>query len=556
MPCVYTDRAGISLYDAQWQTAQQAPIPEDIILSVVQAMRRFQRTCKEFGVPESQIRVLATEATRTATNSEEFRARIKDATGWTVHMLPKEEEGRVGAMGVASSFSSLRGLMMDLGGGSTQITWIIVENGELKMSDAGSVSMPYGAAALSRQLTDANKAGGQAIAELRDEITGKLTAAVETIGIPEKLLKEIDSPDGLTLYCSGGGFRGWGFVLMSEHPVKPYPIPIINGFKTSTAEFQNASVVMAAASDEEDIFRVSDRRADQVPAVALLVGCLAQALPVVKTIYFAQGGVREGALFSTLDKETRQQNPLETATSVFATPSSAALTTLLLAALPSLAPSSAYSAPNAHIISAFAQSLDIHNGLNKDLQAASGLRSTTTGALAGAHGVTHDERAILAIMLCERWGGVGALSPNDAAFWQRLIELIGPEAAWWALYFGRIGAILGQVYPAGVVADEAMPRITINASWSDGKGETDDGETTHKLRKEKSKDKKKGKKHGQEAKMTLRLEVELANSADIQVADEACLKALEKLEKLRKKKNWPGESGGHKIEVKTRLRTE
>jgi retrograde regulation protein 2 len=551
VPCIYADRAAISLYDAQWQTTEQAPIPEDIIVLVVQAMCGFQRTCKEFGVPESQIRVLATEATRTATNSEEFRGRIKDATGWTVHMLPKEEEGRVGAMGVASSFSTVRGLMMDLGGGSTQLTWIICENGELKMSEAGSVSMPYGAAALSRRLAAASKAGGQAMAELRDEITGKLRAAVEAIGIPESLLKEIDGPNGLTLYCSGGGFRGWGFVLMSEHPVRPYPIPIINGFKTSTSEFLNASVVMAAASDEQEIFRVSERRADQVPAVATLVCCLAEAFPVVKTIYFAQGGVREGALFLTLDRETRGQNPLETATSVFATPSSPALAALLLAALPSLAPSSAYSDVNTHIIKAFAQSLNIYSGLNKDIQAASGLRSTTTGVLAGTHGVTHEERAIFAIMQCERWGGVGALSPNDADFWKRLIQLIGPDASWWALYFGRIGAILGHVYPAGVVGDDSPPRITINASWSDGKDETNDGETAHKSKK----DKKKYKKHGHEAKTKLVLDVELVDSADIQVANAACLKALEKLEKLGKKKNWPGESGGHKIVVNTRVST-
>lgn len=549
MPCIWSERVAISLYDAQWQTAEQAPIPEDIILLVVQAMCSFQRTCKEFGVPESQIRVLATEATRTATNSENFRARIKEATGWTVHMLPKEEEGRVGAMGVASSFPYICGLMMDLGGGSTQLTWIIFENGELKMSEAGSVSMPYGAAALSRRLAAANKAGGQAMADLRDEITGKLRAAVEAIKIPERLLKEVDSPNGLTLYCSGGGFRGWGFVLMSEHPVRPYPIPIINGFKTSTAEFMNASVVMAAASDEQEIFRVSDRRADQVPATATLVCCLAEAFPSIRTIYFAQGGVREGALFSTLDRDTRAQNPLEVATSVFATPSSPALISLLLAAFPGQAPSSDCKDFNTHIIKAFAQSLNLYSGLNKDVQAASGLRSTTTGVLAGTHGVTHEERAMFAIMQCERWGGVGALSPNDADFWQRLIQLIGPEAAWWALYFGRIGAILGHIYPAGVVDDEAQPRITISASWSDGKDETDHGETAHKSKK----DKKKDKKHGHEAKTKLVLDVELVDSADIPVANEACLKALEKLEKLSKKKNWPGESGGHKIVVNTHL---
>lgn len=67
-------------------------------------------------MPETNIRVLATEATRTAENSEDYRRQIRDATGWEVDLLPKEIEGRVGAMGVASSFESVEGLVMDLGG--------------------------------------------------------------------------------------------------------------------------------------------------------------------------------------------------------------------------------------------------------------------------------------------------------------------------------------------------------------------------------------------------------------------------------------------------------
>jgi retrograde regulation protein 2 len=59
----------------------------------------------DLGVPGNSIRIIATEATRTAINSAEFRKEIKEATGLTVEMLPKEDEGKVGALGIASSFS-------------------------------------------------------------------------------------------------------------------------------------------------------------------------------------------------------------------------------------------------------------------------------------------------------------------------------------------------------------------------------------------------------------------------------------------------------------------
>lgn len=83
---------------------------------MIEALQQFKITCEDFGVSESNIKVLATEATRTAVNSEDYRRQIKEATGWEVEMLTKEMEGRIGAMGVASSFQEVEGLVMDLGG--------------------------------------------------------------------------------------------------------------------------------------------------------------------------------------------------------------------------------------------------------------------------------------------------------------------------------------------------------------------------------------------------------------------------------------------------------
>jgi retrograde regulation protein 2 len=114
---------GISLYDAQYSTGSKGPIPQDVIDEVITALRCFKVACEDFEVPEMNIRILATEATRTAANSDDYRRQIKEATGWEVDMLPKEVEGRVGAMGVASSFSEVEGLVMDLGGQSFVI-WL------------------------------------------------------------------------------------------------------------------------------------------------------------------------------------------------------------------------------------------------------------------------------------------------------------------------------------------------------------------------------------------------------------------------------------------------
>ncbi|RDW72382.1 uncharacterized protein DSM5745_07554 [Aspergillus mulundensis] len=77
LPTLHAYRLGISLYDCQFdETGTRVPIPHDIIESVVAALIRFKIVCSDFGVPERNIHVVATEATRGAINSLEFVSAI------------------------------------------------------------------------------------------------------------------------------------------------------------------------------------------------------------------------------------------------------------------------------------------------------------------------------------------------------------------------------------------------------------------------------------------------------------------------------------------------
>lgn len=118
---------GISLYDAQYSTGVKGPIPQQTIDAVLTSLSKFQITCADFGVPATNVRVLATEATRTAENSDDYRRQIKEVTGWDVDLLPKEVEGKIGALGVASSFANVEGLVMDLGGMSSFCSSRLIE---------------------------------------------------------------------------------------------------------------------------------------------------------------------------------------------------------------------------------------------------------------------------------------------------------------------------------------------------------------------------------------------------------------------------------------------
>ena len=466
---------------------------------------RFRLTCQDFAVPASQIRIVATEATRKAGNSEAFRNRIEEATGWKVELLPKELEGRIGAYGVASSFNAVEGLVMDLGGGSTQITWMKTENGEVRMSEVGSVSLPVGAAALGQLLEEAESGGKKGVEALASRIEGELREAVKAIEIPRHCL---ESAEGLNLYLSGGGFRGWGFVLMSEHAIRPYPIPIINGFSVRREEFLNSSVVRAAVQKEDtpDIFRVSKRRASQVPAVAFLVDCLSRALPSITDVYFCQGGVREGMHFIDLGDEKRGEHPLVSVTREYGGESVIPLMELLSAATEDLWHQHREGSPvfDKSVLTAVVQAMYVHASFPKDLRAGAALRSTTTGLFAAAHGISHQQRAILSLVLCNRYGGFASISPTEQDFYKRMTQLLAPGTAWWCMFLGRVAAVIANIYPSGTVREERL-KITVGHDLNDKK-----------------------EKH-------LRIDIRILDSV---LLDEGLQGALKKLAKAGKKKTW------------------
>ncbi|KAI9720585.1 MAG: hypothetical protein M1812_002765 [Candelaria pacifica] len=544
LPTVYQDRLGLSLYQAQYETGRKAAIDFDVVEQVIASLRRFKLTCEDFGVHPDNIRILATEATREATNSLELRSMIQQATGWEVELLSKEEEGRVGAMGIASSFSSVKGLVIDLGGGSMQLSWMIAEDGQVRTSEIGAVSLPYGAAALTNRLADAPW-GEQA---LRRDMQETIRRALEELKLPLELhgqlwpLSEESGESGgedqsglggeeeskpvskeqvegegpfLSLYLTGGGFRGWGHLLMSADRVQPYPIPIINGFEVSWEKFTNIKKIQKVAKTN-NVFRVSEQRVHQIPAVAFLVSVLTETLPRVLDVFFCQGGVREGKLYTGLPPHIRALHPLTTATLAYAPPMADEIRQVLQGALPK-GEKDLWYLQNFHpdLLSAVANLMYYHQPLIKEARAAAALRSTTSGVLAGVHSLSHTDRALLGLALCERWRG--ELGPADMAFQGLLQSLVGYELAWWAKYLGRVSGMIGELYPAGS-HNSGAPRILLSSCFKDRK--------------------------------TVYLMIDV--SIDPNVCGKALIKNVKRVEKINKKTIWP--EGSFHLNVEADIR--
>ena len=94
------------------------------ISRTLQALHVCARKLKKLGV--KRTRLVATEACRRASNGAEFLERIRRETGLRLEIIRPEEEARLAVISCAPlvSADARQVLVIDIGGGSTELVWI------------------------------------------------------------------------------------------------------------------------------------------------------------------------------------------------------------------------------------------------------------------------------------------------------------------------------------------------------------------------------------------------------------------------------------------------
>ncbi|KAI1845609.1 hypothetical protein JX266_008220 [Neoarthrinium moseri] len=458
LKCLYRERAAISLYDALNSSSASSGgslrFPADTINQVSQTLARFRSIADDYGVPPAQVSVFATEAMRKAENAGSMLDAIREASGLGVQVLAPEVETLFGAMGARSSFAEVNGLFLDLGGGSVQMTYMdsAMEGYEVAAAQTGK-SLPFGAARLIKILeSDEAILHSTAKNELRSGLQGAFSKLQQQF--PSlKALTEDSGASGIDIYLCGGGFRGYGSMLMHSDPIQPYPIPAVGAY-TVTGDFFKQTDVMRKINHEYQgkVFGMSKRRREQFPAIATVVESLIAAVPNIRTVTFCSGGNREGALIMKLPKQVRETRPLkllhqpgdqmsdETIDAVVRTIKSAipvdfdmsSISTVFTLGLSPL----------------FVGKIWSHFGEPSDANAAYELHRAVSRD-PSVPGFTHLARAVLGLTLCARWGSY--LGPVDQQLHTSLRKLAcdeSPEAIYWAEYLGAVASVLTTICPA------------------------------------------------------------------------------------------------------------
>ena len=97
-----------------------------------------------------RARCVATEACRRATNGPEFLARVRRATGIELEILGQDEEARLAMLGCLPLIEpdAVQILVLDIGGGSTEIMWLDRRDIVAGTPAGAAVSLPLGVVTL------------------------------------------------------------------------------------------------------------------------------------------------------------------------------------------------------------------------------------------------------------------------------------------------------------------------------------------------------------------------------------------------------------------------
>jgi exopolyphosphatase/guanosine-5'-triphosphate,3'-diphosphate pyrophosphatase len=254
------------------------------------AAQIFAAFCAATGMDD--IVAVGTSAIRDAANQARFLQRMEREAGLKVRVLSGEEEAYYGYLAAVNSTTLDRGFVMDLGGGSLQITR--VENRQ----SVRSVSFPLGAVRLTEGFLSSDPVTPKEVGALADMLREQL-----------KSLDWFAYEEGMQLIGEGGNVR---LVARLQQKRVLYPLDILHGFELSSGQVAEVreGLTRATVAQRRRIDGMKPERADISLAGAVVVQEVLRA-GGFESLTISGQGVREGLFYERFfSGESRQGAPM------------------------------------------------------------------------------------------------------------------------------------------------------------------------------------------------------------------------------------------------------
>lgn len=286
---IYSGGQADILYQTRRMVRLSEDMTDDMRLKVkpmwrtIEALKEFKQEMERFGVEE--IHAVATAGVRKAENQKFFVAEVLRETGIALRVISGRQEAMYDFLGVVGSLKMEDGLIVDTGGGSTEL--IYVKDGMMHSAE----SIPMGAVSLSEQFFwqgESETARRKAAEYVREQLA-QITWLKECRGIP--------------VIGLGGSIRTLAKVSikLSEKDAA------IHGYKLSEERAAELCRMIEERSPEErkKLRGIDKERADIIGGGLLPLRCLTEELDTEQVIV-SDHGLRTGLLFECIGKQYKK----------------------------------------------------------------------------------------------------------------------------------------------------------------------------------------------------------------------------------------------------------
>ncbi len=245
------------------------------------ALKRFALLAE--GMEIDPLTVVATAASREASDGPEFHAEVLRETGLRLHVIDGDEEARLSAQGVLLGWPGAKGIVCDIGGNSMELAWI----GDGKVGKR--VSTPLGPFRLQQVSTDPVKR--------RAHIDKILRGAQATM-----------KSRGERIYLVGGS---WRVIARLDMERRSYPLTVLHEYRM-TPKGLGDTLDWLAVADLSVLRGRTGTSAERMELVPLACEVLREVIKIFEPseIDVSAYGIREGLLYEQMPEKLRARDPL------------------------------------------------------------------------------------------------------------------------------------------------------------------------------------------------------------------------------------------------------
>ena len=247
------------------------------IMRTLKTIKLFSKLCSSYNVPKKNIIAVATAAVRKAENKDYFLRLLYSSTGINFKLISGDEEALYVYKAVIHTLDVDEGIIVDIGGGSTEI---------IKFSDnniSGLQSIPVGTIVATEQFLDKDKISSKSIKTFEQYLESTFK---DLFWMKEKKTKCII---GL-----GGALRN----ISKIHRKKTnYSVDIVHNYSMSIDDFLEIyeSLKTMDLASRKKVAGMSSKRADIIVGAFLIIKVISK-LCGAKKFVTSGNGLREGLL--------------------------------------------------------------------------------------------------------------------------------------------------------------------------------------------------------------------------------------------------------------------